>query len=76
MMIKKLIVQLEKHIKEKFPAKFYSNRKNFYIHVGSAIDCAAYNTFHSVSSDQKIVTIKYRLCFRTNKSRKYSPKFD
>ena len=24
----------------------------------SAIDCAAYNTFHSVSSDHKIVTIK------------------
>ena len=37
MMKKKLIVQLEKHIKEKFPeydAKFYSNRRNFYIHMG------------------------------------------
>ena len=36
-MIKKLIVQLEKYIKEKFPeynAKFYSNRRNFYIHMG------------------------------------------
>ena len=42
----------------------------------SAIDCAAYNTFHSVSSDHKIVTIKCRLCLRANKSRKYSPKFD
>ena len=27
-----------------------------------AIDCAAYNTFHSVSSDHKIVTIKWRRC--------------
>ena len=37
MMIKKLIVQLEKHIKEIFPeynAKFYSNHRNFYIHMG------------------------------------------
>ena len=37
MMIKKLIVQMEKHIKEKFPeynAKFYSNQRNFYIHMG------------------------------------------
>ena len=41
-----------------------------------AIDCAAYNTFHSVTSDHKIVTIKCSLCLRTNKSRKYSPKFD
>ena len=42
----------------------------------SAIDCAANNTFHSVSSGHKIVTIKCRLCLRANKSRKYSPKFD
>ena len=37
MMIKRLIVQLEKHIKETFPEyndKFYSNRRNFYIHMG------------------------------------------
>ena len=36
-MIKKLVIQLEKHIKEKFPeheAKFYSNRRNFYVHMG------------------------------------------
>ena len=42
----------------------------------SAIDCAAYNTFHSVSSDHKIVIMKCRLCLRANESRKYSPKFD
>ena len=36
MMIKKLIVQLEKHIKEIFPeynAQFCSNHRNFYIHM-------------------------------------------
>ena len=42
----------------------------------SAIDCAAYNTFHSVGSDHKIVTIKCRLCLRVNKSRKYSSESD
>ena len=37
MSIKKLIVELETHISVKFPeyqAKFYSNRRNFYIHMG------------------------------------------
>ena len=37
MSLKKLIVQLEKHISVKYPeyqAKFYSNRQNFYIHMG------------------------------------------
>ena len=37
MSIKKLIIQLEKHINTKFPeyqAKFYSNRRNNYIHMG------------------------------------------
>ena len=37
MSIKKLVVQLEKHIQAKFPeyqVKFYSNRRNFYIHMG------------------------------------------
>ena len=37
MSIKKLVVQLEKHINNKFPefkAKFYSNGRNFYIHMG------------------------------------------
>ena len=33
----------------------------------SAMDCAAYNNFHSVSSDHKIVTIKCRLCLRAVK---------
>ena len=37
MSIKKLDVQLEMHIQAKFPeyqVKFYSNRRNFYIHMG------------------------------------------
>ena len=35
-MIKKLIIQLEKHIQNRFPeyeAKFHTNRRNFYIHM-------------------------------------------
>ena len=31
--VKKLVIKLEKHIKE-YQAKFYSNRRNFYIHMG------------------------------------------
>ena len=37
MSIKKLVIQLEKHIHVNFPvynAKFYSNRRNGYIHMG------------------------------------------
>ena len=37
MSIKKFVVQLEKHINNKFTefkSKFYSNRCNFYIHMG------------------------------------------
>ena len=37
MSIKKLIIQLQKHVNAKFPeyqAKFYSNRRNNYIHMG------------------------------------------
>ena len=41
-----------------------------------AIDCPAYNTLRSVSSDHEIVIVKCRLCLRANKSRKYPPKFD
>ena len=37
MSVKKLVIQLEKYINQKFPeynAKFYSKRRNFYIHIG------------------------------------------
>ena len=37
MSIKKLVIQLEKHINLKLPeyhAEFYSNKRNFYIHIG------------------------------------------
>ena len=37
MSIKNVVTQLEKHMSLKFPehgSKFYSNRKNYYIHLG------------------------------------------
>ena len=37
MSIKKVVTQLEKHMSLKFPeygSKFYSNRRNYYIHLG------------------------------------------
>ena len=37
MSVKKLVIQLEKHINitfSEYNAKFYSNRRNFYIHMG------------------------------------------
>ena len=37
MSIKKIVIELEKHMHLKFPefgSKFYSNRRNFYIHLG------------------------------------------
>ena len=39
MSIKKVVTQLEKHMSLKFPeygSKFYSNRRNYYIHLGLA----------------------------------------
>ena len=41
------MIQLEKHIYNKFPefnAKFYSNRRNFYIHMG--LDNSLYVYLH------------------------------
>ena len=35
-MIKKIVIQLEKHIQTRFPeyeAKFHTNRRNFYIYM-------------------------------------------
>ena len=46
MMIKNLIIQSEKHITEKFPVyntKFYSNRRNFYIHMGLDISLFSFD---------------------------------
>ena len=37
MSIKKVVTQLEKHMSLKFPeygSKFFSNRRNYYIHLG------------------------------------------
>ena len=46
--IKKLVVQLEKHIQAKFPeyqAKFYSNRRNLYLHMGLDKSLFGYENF-------------------------------
>ena len=48
MSIKKLVVQLEKHIQAKFPeyqAKFYSNRRNLYLHMGLDKSLFGYENF-------------------------------
>ena len=48
MSIKKLVCQLEKHINVKFPeyhAKFYSNRRHFYIHMGLDNSLFGYDNF-------------------------------
>ena len=48
MSIKKVVIQLEKHIHAKFPeynVRFYSNRRNNYIHMGlgtSLFACSNY----------------------------------
>ena len=51
MSIKKLVVQLEKHINVKFPeyqAKFYYNRRNFYIHIGLDKSLFGYDNFRKL----------------------------
>ena len=48
MSVKKLVIQLEKHINQKFPeynAKFYSDRRNFYIHMGLDNSIFGYENF-------------------------------
>ena len=48
MSIKKLIIQLEKHINAKFPkyqAKFYSDRRTNYIHMGLDKSLFSYANF-------------------------------
>ena len=54
MSIKKLVVQLEKYINAKFPeyqAKFYSNRRNFYIHMGLDNSLFGYGNFKKLLED-------------------------
>ena len=46
--MKNLVLQLEKHINVKFPeyhAKFYSNRRHFYIHMGLDNSLFGYDNF-------------------------------
>ena len=48
MSIKKVMKQLEKHIELSFPnykAKFYSNRQNFYIHLGLDISLFSFENY-------------------------------
>ena len=48
MSVKKLVIQLEKHINLKFPkchAKFYLSRRNFYIHMGLGNSLFSYTNF-------------------------------
>ena len=54
MSIKKLVVQLEKHINAKFPeyqAQFYSNRRNFYIYMGLDNSLFGYGNFKKLLED-------------------------
>ena len=47
-LVKKLVIQFEKHINQKFPeynAKFYSDRRNFYIHMGLENSIFGYENF-------------------------------
>ena len=48
MSVKKLMIQLQRHINYKYPefeAKFYSNRRNFYIHMGLNIALLSFSNF-------------------------------
>ena len=48
MSVKKLVIQLEKHINIKFPeynTKFYSNTRNFYIHMALDDSVFGYSNF-------------------------------
>ena len=48
MSIKKNILKLEKHIQNKFPeyeAKFYSNQRNYCIHMGLDEAICAFSNF-------------------------------
>ena len=51
MLIKKIILKLEKHIQNKFPgyeAKFYSNRRNYCIHMGLGKAIFAFSNFRDL----------------------------
>ena len=48
MSIKKMIIELEKHMSLNFPefdGKFYSNRRNFYIHLGLDKSLFSFNNY-------------------------------
>ena len=64
MYTKKLVKQLEKHIAVKFPeydAKFYSNRRNFYIHMELDKSFFSFENCHKllneVGLEKKIISV-------------------
>ena len=62
MSVKKLVIQLEKHINQKFPeynAKFYSDRRNFYIHMGLDNSIFGYEDFKQLLQEICLLTNSY-----------------
>ena len=54
MSTKKLVMQLEKHTAIKFPeydAKFYSNRRNFYIDMGLGKSLFSFENYHKLLNE-------------------------
>ena len=53
-----MVIQLEKHINIKFPeynAKFYSNRRNFYIHMGLDNSVFGYSNFKQLLEENSYI---------------------
>ena len=58
MSVKKLLIQLEKHVLLKFPeynAKFYSKRRNFYIHVALDNSIFGFTNFKKLVEEVDLV---------------------
>ena len=53
-MIIKLVIQLEKHIGNRFPeyeARFYSNHRNYYIHMGLDKSLFSFENYKSLLTE-------------------------
>ena len=74
MSIKKKIIELEKHMSLKFPefdGKFYTNRRNFYIHLGLDKSLLSFNNYkmflQEIDSFLLNISLKtLNLCFLPN----------
>ena len=56
------MIQLEKHIYNKFPefnAKFYSNRRKFYVHMGLDNSLYGYSNFKQLLEDIDLFINEY-----------------